>query len=247
VLDAPTNPIYPLTRKNLGFITDKGMELSGFFGNVDYTLGVADGPDYVEAEVKDQAGNSIGVVNKSVRNNSLPLFLRLSTKFSTSKIGMSYFDGRSYAYTNFMNRMPNASFRTRHAGGMADRSMLLYRQHGALDYQVKWEKLDLSLEYSRGRDLDFSMNAKYHTIGYFSRLDYTIKPQSLALQLQYDQYHDGRSGVKDEKSLSTGLQIYIHDQAFIRIGYMYNRLGLSKNDAGGVVDNIGFTQFYLPI
>ncbi len=247
VLDAPTNPIYPLVRKNLGFVTDKGMELSGFIGNVDYTLGLADGPDYVETEVKDSAGNSIGVVNKSIQNNSLPLIFRLSSKFSTSKVGLSYFDGRSYAYTNFMNRMPNVSFRTRHAGGMADRSMLFYRQHGAVDYQVKWEKFDLSLEYSRGRDQDSIMNARYHTIGYFSRIDYTIKPQSLALQLQFDQYHDGRPGIKDEKSLSTGLQIYIHDQAFIRIGYMYNRLGLSKNDNSGVVDNIGFTQFYLPL
>ena len=247
VLDAPANPIYPLTRKNLGFITDKGMELSGFFGNVDYTLGIADGPDYVEAEVKDQTGNSIGVVNKSVKNNSLPLVLRLSTKFSTSKIGASYFDGRSYGYTNFMNRTPNASFRTSHAGGMADRSMLFYRQHGALDYFIKWDKFDLALEYSRGVDHDSFMNARYHTKGYFSRLDYTIKPQSLALQLQFDQYHDGHSGIKDEKSLSTGLQIYIHDQAFIRIGFIYNRLGLSSKDASGVVDNIGFTQFYLPI
>lgn len=247
VLDAPTNPIYPLVRKNLGFVTDKGMELSGFFGNVDYTLGLADGPDYVEEQVKDVSGNPIGIVNKSIQNNSLPLIFRLSSKFSSSKIGLSYFDGKSYAYTNFMNRMPNESFRTRHAGGMADRSMLFYRQHGALDYQVKWEKFDLSLEYSRGRDLDFSMNSKYHTIGYFSRLDYTIRPQSLALQLQFDQYHDGRPGAKDEKSISSGLQIYIHDQAFIRVGYMFNRLGLSSHDNSGVIDNIGFTQFYLPL
>ncbi len=42
-------------------------------------------------------------------------------------------------------------------------------------------------------------------------------------------------------------QIYIHDQAFIRIGYMYNRLGLFSKDNSGVIDNIGFTQFYLPL
>jgi hypothetical protein len=247
VLDAPANPIYPLTRKNLGFITDKGLELSGFFGNIDYTLGLADGPEHVEVEVKDSTGNSIGVVDKSVQNNSLPLILRLSSKFSSSKIGVSYFDGRSWAYTNFMNRMPNVSFKTRHAGGMADRSILYYRQHGALDYLTKWDKFDLALEYSRGRDRDPMMNTRYKTSGYFSRLDYTIKPQSLSLQLQYDQYDDGRPGIKDEKSLSTGLQIYIHDQAFIRIGYMYNRLGLSSRDAGGMIENIGFTQFYLPL
>ena len=91
VLDAPANPIYPLTRKNLGFITDKGLELSGFFGDIDYTLGLADGPEHLEVEVKDSTGNPIGVVNKSVQNNSMPLFFRMSTKYSSSKIGLSYF------------------------------------------------------------------------------------------------------------------------------------------------------------
>lgn len=247
VLDAPTNPIYPLTRKNLGFITDKGMELAGFFGDIDYTLGVADGPEHVEVDVKDATGNSIGVLNRSVENNSLPLFLKLSSKFSSTKIGISYFDGRSWAYINFMDRMPNTSFKSRHAGEMADRSMFFYRQHGALDYLVKWDKFDLALEYSRGIDRASIMHSKYKTKGYFSRMDYTIKPQSLTLQLQFDQYDDGRPGIKDEKSLSAGLQFYIHDQAFIRVGYMYNRLGLSSKDARGMIDNIGFTQFYLPL
>lgn len=247
VLDAPTNPIYPLTRKNLGFVTDKGVELSGFFGDLDYTLGLADGPEHLEVVVNDSMGNEAGVVNKSVKNNSMPLIARLSTKFWSSKLGVSYFDGKSWAYTNFMGHMPNNSIRTRHAGGMADRSMLYDRQHGAIDYFVKWEKFDLALEYSKGTDRDLEMNKRYKTTGYFSRVDYTIKPQSLALQLQYDQYDDGRPGIMDEKSLSAGLQIYIHDQAFIRLGYMHNRLGLSSNDAHGMVDNIGFTQFYLPL
>lgn len=247
VLDAPTNPIYPLTRKNLGFISDKGIELAGFFGDLDYTLGLADGPEYVEEVVEDSGGAPIGVINKSVRNNSLPLFLRVSTKFSSSKIGISYFDGNSWAYTNFMSPMPNASKRARHPGGMADRSMLYYRKHGAIDYLVKWEKFDLALEYSQGVDQDSNMNLTYNTRGYFSRLDYNIKPQSLSLQLQYDQYSDGRPGVKDEKSLSAGLQYFIHDQAFIRVGFMYNRLGLSSSDQSGMIENIGFTQFYLPL
>lgn len=247
VLDAPANPIYPLTRKNLGFISDKGMELSGFIGNVDFTLGMADGPEHVETNVLDASGNSIGVLNKSVKNNSLPLIFRLSTKISSSKIGLSYFDGRSWGYTNFMARMPNASFKTRHPGGMADRSMLTYRQHGAIDYFVKWDKFDLALEYSKGSDHDSLMDSNYKTKGYFSRIDYAIKPQTLSVQLQFDQYDDGRPGVKDEKSLSTGIQFYLHDQAYIRIGYMYNRMELSKNEAKGVTDNIGFTQFYLPL
>ena len=246
VLDAPANPIYPLTRKNLGFISDRGFELSGFIGDIDYTLGVADGPDHVEQVVIGASG-PIGMINKSISNNSLPLFLRVSHKFASSKMGLSYFDGQSWAYTNFMDPMPNISSRSRHPGGMADRSKIYYRQHGAIDYLLKWEKFDLALEYSLGTDHDLDTNLIYKTSGYFSRIDYLIKPQSLSILLQYDQYTDGRAGVKDEKSLSTGLQIYIFDQAFIRIGYMYNRLGLTSSDSSGVIDNIGFTQFYLPL
>ena len=74
-----------------------------------------------------------------------------------------------------------------------------------------------------------------------------IQPQKLSLQLQYDQYHDGRSGVKDEKSVSTGLQIFIQDQAFVRLGYMYNHLGITSDDSVGVFDDTGFVQFYLPL
>lgn len=247
VLDAPANPIYPLTRKNLGFITDRGMELAGFLGDIDYTLGIADGPQFTEETVMDSSGKPIGTVNKSAKNNSAPVFLRLSKKLSSSKIGLSYFDGQSWSYANFTDYMPNTQRRSRHPGGMADRSRLLYRQHGAADYSVKWGKLDLALEYSQGRDRDPEMKMDYQTKGYFSRLDYIIKPQKVSLQFQYDQYHDGRPGVKDEKSLSTGVQLFIHDQAFIRIGYMYNHLGISAEDFIGVFDDVGFVQFYLPL
>ncbi len=245
VLDAPANPIYPLTRKNLGFISDKGIELAGFVGPIDYTLGVADGPEHVEEIVTNSSGESIGVVNKSVRNNSKPLFLRVSSKIDSSKIGLSYFDGRSWAYTNFMGPMPNTSVRARHPGGMADRTQLVYRQHGAIDFSTRWKKFDLALEYSQGLDRD--SRDTFRTKGYFSRLDYTIKPQWISVQIQYDQYDDGHPGAKDEKSLSSGIQIFIHDQAFIRVGYMYNRLGLSPGENSGMFDNIGFAQFYLPL
>ena len=247
LLDAPTNPIYPLTRKNLGFVSDRGLELSGFFGELDYTIGLADGPGFTEETVKDSFGYPIGVLNKSVKNNIMPLIIRLSSKFSSSKIGLSYFNGQSWSYTNFMEHTPNKSFRASHPGGSTDRSKLLLRQHGAIDYSLRWDKFDLALEYSQGLDRDSALNTNYQTTGYFSRLDYAIKPQKLNLQLQYDQYDDGRDNIKDEKSLGLGLQLFIQDQAFIRFGYMYNRLGLTSEDMVGMFDNTGFVQFYLPL
>ncbi len=247
VLDSPANPIYPLTRKNLGFVSDRGIELSGFLGEIDYTIGLADGPGFTEELVKDSFGNPIGVVNKSTKNNIMPLIVRISSKFSSSKIGLSYFNGKSWGYTNFMDHTPNKSFRASHPGGAADRSILLLRQHGAIDYSLRWDKFDLALEYSQGLDTDSTLNRNYQTIGYFSRLDYAIKPQKLNLQLQYDQYDDGHENIKDEKSLSAGLQLFIQDQAFIRFGYMYNRLGLTSGEMSGMFENTGFVQFYLPL
>lgn len=247
VLDGPTNPIYPLIRKNLGFITDRGIELAGFLGELDYTIGLADGPGFTEEIVTDLAGSPIGVTNKSVKNNSIPVIVRLSSKFASSKIGVSYFSGQSWGYTNFIDHAPNKSFRANHPGGSADRSKLLDRRHAALDYLIRWSKFDLALEYSQGTDWDAPLNTSYQTTGYFSRLDYAITPQKLSLQLQYDQYDDGRANVKDEKSLAAGLQLFIEDRAFIRFGYMHNRLGLSTEDMSGMFDNTGFIQFYLPL
>lgn len=245
VLDAPANPIYPLTRKNLGFISDRGAELSGFVGPIDYTLGVADGPNFTEETLFDSANNEIGMTNHSAVNNSMPVIARVSAKVSHSKIGLSYFDGRSWAYTNFQGYMPNTSRRARHPGGMANRSILVYRQHAAIDYSTKFGKLDLAAEYSKGQDSVAS--TRLQTTGYFSRADYAVTPQKLIFQIQYDQYDDGQPNVKDERSVSAGLQLFIHDQAFIRFGYMYNHLGLSSTDQVGMIEDVAFTQFYLPL
>ena len=195
----------------------------------------------------DSMGNPIGVTNKSVKNNSVPVIIRLSRKLSSARIGLSYFSGQSWGYTNFLDHAPNKSRRANHPGGSADRSKLLYREHGAIDYSIRWGKFDLALEYSQGTDKDAALDTSYRTQGYFSRLDYTITPQKMNLQLQYDLYHDGHDNSKDEKSLATGLQLFIHDQAFIRFGYMYNRMGLSSHDMSGMIENTGFIQFYLPL
>lgn len=247
VLDAPTNPIYPLTRKNLGFITDRGIEISGFLGELDYTISLADGPGFTEEMIMDSMGNSIGVTQKSIKNNSMPIIVRLSSKISSTKIGVSYFTGQSWAYTNFLEHTLNKSSRISHPGGSADRSKMYYRIHSAIDYSVRWGKFDLALEYSQGTDKDPRQNKTYQTHGYFTRLDYALSPQKLNLQLQYDQYDDGRENIKDEKSVAAGLQLFVEDRAFMRFGYMHNRLGLNPDDMSGMFDNTAFVQFYLPL
>jgi hypothetical protein len=241
-LDSPTNMLYPLTRKNLGFISDRGLELSGFFGPVDYELGVADGPEFIEAMITDASGNVVGTVRSNVVNNSAPLFLRLASNasFSTSlRLGISYFDGVSWPYVNNMPPMPNMRLRAQMPGGMPDVSQLVYKQKLAGDATYRWRKASLNLEYSQGQDR-FADGSETTTRGYFSRLDYTIKPQRLGLAVQYDQFDDGLVSSEDERSVAGSIQVFLHEQAFLRLGYILNRIGESSRE------NVWFTQFYLP-
>lgn len=248
VLDSPANPIYPLVRKNLGFVTDRGVELAGFFGPIDYSIGLADGPEFVLDTTKDTLGNVIDTTERNIENDSVPLIARLSTNSDfhrNLRLGFSYFNGSSWAYTNFMPPMPDVRLRIRVPGGMADRTQVIDRQHGALDATIKWKKWDLNLEYSLGRD-EIPDTGDLTTHGYFARVDYTVKPQKLAFQVQYDRYDDGRAGVKDEQTLSGGAQIFIHDQAYVRLGYIYNQIDTSEDVSSLADDNIAFVQFYLP-
>lgn len=248
VLDSPANPIYPLTRKNLGFITDRGIELAGFFGAIDYSIGLADGPEFVLEVLEDEAGNAIGTTEMNVENSSLPLLVRVSTNTDFSqdlRFGLSYFDGKSWPYLNFMPLMPDVRLRVRVPGGMADRTQLADRQHGALDVTYKWKKWDLNLEYSLGEDR-FPKEGEFTTAGYFARLDYTVKPQKLGFLLQYDSYDDGRPDSEDEQAISLGVQAFIHDQAYVRLGYIFS-LADSPSDLSSLADgNVAFVQFYLP-
>lgn len=241
-LDSPTNMLYPLTRKNLGFVSDRGLELSGFFGPVDYELGVADGPEFIEAMIADTSGNTVGTIRRNVLNNSAPLFLRLTTNssFSTSlRFGISYFDGESWPYVNNMTPMSDMRLRAQMPGGMPDVSQLAYKQKLAGDATYRWRKLGLNLEYSHGQDR-FADGSETTTRGYFFRSDYTIKPQQLALAAQYDQFDDGLVFSKEERSVGGSVQIFLHEQAFLRLGYILDRIGESSRE------NVWFTQFYLP-
>jgi hypothetical protein len=239
-LDGPSNMLYPLVRKNLGFVTDRGLELSGFFGPVDYALGLADGPEYVDSVLIDTAGNEVGTIRKNVPNNSLPLLLRLGTNagFSRSfRLALSGFYGRSWPYMNGMAAMPNERLRVQMPGGMPDYSQLAGKLKGAVDATVKFRKLAVSLEFSLGRDR-FADGSEAMTRGYFVRADYTIKPQKLAVEAQYDRFADGMA-MTDEQSVGGAVKLFVHEQAYLRLGYLYNRLG------GTMRDNAAFSQLAL--
>lgn len=233
-IDAPANPVYPLVRKNLGFISDKALELAGFIGPIDYTIAVADGPDHIESTVYDDKGNPIGRINQEITNDSKPLVVRISGNvFSNFNLGLSHFRGESWQYINGMAGAGKHAF-----GGMVDRSTIIYKKRTTIDLAYRLWKLDLLAEYNQGEDFLAGKNPKVK--GYYLRTDYAILPGQLGLLFQYDFWDDGRTGTNNEDSISMALTWYIIEQAFVRVAYTYNQL---KNEDR---KNTGVVQLYLP-
>ena len=108
--DAAANPLYNLVRKNIGFISERGIQLNGYVGPISYAISLADGPDSlrtvtegtVESGLRIGAHGSGGGVLKPIENNSPPLFIHLNGNLPLFGkrfwVGTSYFDGNSYPF-----------------------------------------------------------------------------------------------------------------------------------------------------
>lgn len=148
--DAATNPLYNLVRKNIGFITDRGLQLNGYVGPVAYVLSLADGPDSlrtvtdgtVESGIRIGPHGSGGGILKPIQNNSPPLFLHVNGTLSLLGkriwLGGSYFDGNSYPFN------PN--------NGDVNPATLLYKRRFGLATKFKIWRFDLAAEWVRGID-----------------------------------------------------------------------------------------------
>lgn len=148
--DAASNPLYNLVRKNIGFISDRGLQLNGYVGPVAYVLSLADGPDSlrtvtnstVESGIQIGPHGSGGGVLKPIQNNSPPVFLHVSGTLSLLGkriwLGGSYFDGNSYPFN------PN--------NGDVNPSTLSYKRRVGLATNFKIWRFDLAAEWIRGRD-----------------------------------------------------------------------------------------------
>ena len=148
--DAAANPLYNLVRKNIGFISDRGIQLNGYVGPVAYVLSLADGPDSlrtvvdgtVESGIRIGPHGSGGGVLEPIRNNSPPLFLHVNGTLPLLGkriwIGGSYFDGNSYPFN------PN--------NGDVNPSTLIYKRRVGLATNFKIWRLNLAAEWVRGVD-----------------------------------------------------------------------------------------------
>ena len=148
--DAASNPLYNLVRKNIGFVTDRGLQLNGYVGPVAYVLSLADGPDSlrtvtngtVESGIRIGPHGSGGGILKPIQNNSPPVFLHINGTLSLLGkriwLGGSYFDGNSYPFN------PN--------NGDVNPSTLFYKRRFGLATNFKIWRLNLAAEWVRGTD-----------------------------------------------------------------------------------------------
>jgi hypothetical protein len=233
-LDAAANPLYPLVRRNLGFISDLGIELSGFFGPVTYNASMLNGPDHLEVPIVTVSGDLMGTTIVPIANNSKPVSIRLAGALPGGlETGVSYFEGRSWPYVNGMH-MEGA-----HApGGAVDKSSLVFKRRVTADLAYRIWKLNILGEGNYGRDYADGRNATVQ--GYYGRIDYSLLPRRLVLTGQYDVWDDGLAMTGDEHTLSGEVTYYMTSQVFIRVAYAYEEL------KGSPRPNTGTLQLYLP-
>ena len=148
--DAAANPLYNLVRKNIGFVSDRGLQLNGYVGPVAYVLSLADGPDAlrtvtegtVESGIRIGPHGSGGGILKPIQNNSPPVFLHVNGTLSLLGkrvwLAGSYFDGNSYPFN------PN--------NGDLDPSTLFYKRRVGFATKFKIWRFDLAAEWVRGTD-----------------------------------------------------------------------------------------------
>ena len=148
--DAAANPLYNLVRKNIGFISDRGLQLNGFIGPVSYTFSLADGPDSLRTVTEGTVTTGIrigphgsgGGVLKPIQNNSPPLFLHLNGTLPIFGkriwLGTSYFDGNSYPFNS--------------SNGDVNPSTLIYKRRVGVATSFKLWRFDLAAEWVRGKD-----------------------------------------------------------------------------------------------
>ncbi|MBI5197208.1 MAG: porin [Nitrospirae bacterium] len=208
VSDAPANPARDLVYKNLGLISDKGVEVSGFYGDFDYAAAVLMGPDFVTEAVTGTDGE----IKSPAENNNRPVALRLGYESSNDlKAGISFFYGKTYPFVNG----PTFDMDDMLTNGSLDRSRLVLKRRATLDLRYGFGKWDLSGEVTAGEDEE--NGATRDVRGYYVRADYGVIPQKVKLLLQYDLWKDGDSATRDDGVITGGLSYNPLDQVTLRL------------------------------
>ncbi len=234
-LDSPANVLRSSVYKSLGTITDKGLELSGYGGAFEWSLGIANGVDMIEVPVTAKNGDEI-MAEMEVRNGSKPIYARLAYEATDwLALGISGFTGKTYpVYSRYGFAMHDMLF-----NGHTGMEKLIYKNRYAVDAKIKLSsRWDFSGEYSGGTDRESGETFNVYTL--YGRLDYRIRPGKLTAQLQYEYFNDGREDTMvegmnydDSGNIGLGLTYYLTDQAWIRVAGLVDDRGIFRSKDGG--------------
>ncbi len=246
--DAAANPLYNLVRKNIGFISDRGLQLNGFVGPVSYVLSLADGPDSLRTVTDGTVTSGIrigphgsgGGVLRPIRNNSPPVFVHLNGTLPIFGkrfwFGTSYFDGNSYPFNAI--------------SGDVNPSTLVYKRRLGLATSFKVWKFDLATEWVTGRDTELltylsvpnSSEDRHASVeGFYFHVELPLN-ESLDIRLKYDVWNPDRDlfstfSIDREPeeltwtTLGGALTWHFSEGALVRVVYQVNNVEKSTRSA----------------
>ncbi|MFZ5862501.1 MAG: hypothetical protein ACOYXR_06675 [Nitrospirota bacterium] len=220
VSDAAANPARNLVYKNLGFISDKGIEVSGYYRDIDYSAAVLMGPEFI-------TDGTMGGIKTPSENMNRPVVIRVGYESPWDlKIGLSGFWGKAYRFENGATYDMDDML----TNGFFDRSRLVLKRRGSLDLRYAIGRWDVAGEVTIGRERDG--DEAIDVRGYYARLDYRVIPQKLTALLQYDLWRDGLVRTRDDGVITVGLSYTPLDQVTLRLVGLVSDAALSgENDA----------------
>ena len=222
VSDAPANPARNLVYKNLGMISDKGIEVSGYYGDLDYSAAALMGPDFLEQPVTGTSGS----IKVPAEHNNRPTALRLGYESPWDvKAGLSVFRGQAYRFVNG----PMFDMDDMLTNGSLDRGGVVLKRRASLDLRYGIGRWDVSGEATVGDDHE--AGAAVNVRGYYARVDYAVIPQKLKLLLQYDLWRDGLPQTPDDGVITGGVTYNALDQATLRLVGLVSDASLSGHNA----------------
>jgi len=217
VSDAAINPVRTLVYKNIGFISDRGLELSGFWGPFELSAAVLNGPDEKAVDVPN-VGCCIRIGSG---NKNRPVAVRGSLDLPEGpKVGLSFFKGKSYLLSN----QPGFDPETMIFNANLEEDTLILKERYSLDAKYSIWRLDFAGEYTHGKDWDIDAIRKVDVEGFYFRTDLEILPRKFKWLFQYDLWRDGDlfKVSKDDGALSTAATVNITEESLMRAVYMVN-------------------------
>lgn len=229
VMDSAINPVRTLVYKNLGFIADRGLELSYFWRWFEVSAAVLNGPDEIVVDLGQGALARVGS-----GNTKRPVAVRASIDIPYGpQVGLSYFHGRGHGIRN----QPGFDPDTMIFNAELSENQLITRNRLTVDLKYSLGRFDFAGEYTGcffRQDIlisrfnicstDKSVSNKKEVEGYYFRTDVTILPRKLKWLFQYDLWRDGDlfGPSRDDGTLSTAVTFNITEESLLRAAYLVN-------------------------